>query len=354
VQAVVSKIGARASLATTVLVRLGEVANRTFVLPLVVFCPTSRCNSRCMSCDWWKQSGADDLTLPEIEEVAVALSALGTRVVVFSGGEPLLRPEVFEAAAMFRARGMSLHLLTSGVLLERFAERVGEHFCRVHVSLDASTERLYEVIRGVNALATVGRGVTRLRHVAPDVAVQARATLHRANFRELPRLIDHARNLGVERISFLPADVSSYAFGRDRLPDPAALALDRVEVAEFADIVERTIVAYRPDFESRFVAESPDKLRRLPRYYAALLGDGSFPPVSCNAPWVSVVVEANGAVRPCFFHEPVGNVRRGPLDAIVRRNLRAFRATLDVGTDGTCARCVCSLNAGWRNAPWVA
>src|SRR5438477_11811627 len=85
----------QADLQTSVLVRLGEATNRTFVLPLLIFSPTSRCNSRCISCDWWKQSGADDLTIDEIAAVAESLTELGTRVVAFSGGEPLLRPEVF-------------------------------------------------------------------------------------------------------------------------------------------------------------------------------------------------------------------------------------------------------------------
>src|SRR2546421_5269249 len=153
----------RPALATAVLVRLGEMSNRTFVLPLVIFYPTSRCNSRCVSCDWWKQTGDGDLALDEIDDLAGSLPELGTEIVVFSGGEPLLRPEVFDAAAMFRARGLSLHLLTSGILLERFADRVARHFSRVCISLDASTGELYERVRGVDALATVVRGVGRLR-----------------------------------------------------------------------------------------------------------------------------------------------------------------------------------------------
>src|SRR5471032_2094866 len=220
------------TLATATLVRLGQATNRTFVLPLLVFYPTGRCNSRCLSCDWWKQSGADDLTLAEIADIADALPALGTRIVAFSGGEPLLRPEVFDAAALFRARGMTLHLLTSGVLVERFAERVARSFAKVCISLDATSGPLYERIRGVDALATVGRGIARLRSIAPEIPVTARATLHRENFRELPRLIDYAKTLGLDGISFLPADVSSRAFGRDRLPDASALALGREEVAE--------------------------------------------------------------------------------------------------------------------------
>ncbi|HJZ78382.1 MAG TPA: radical SAM protein [Vicinamibacterales bacterium] len=341
------------ALTTSTLVRLGRITNRTFVLPLLILFPTGRCNSRCVTCDWWKQSGADDLTIDEIRGLARALPPLGTRVVVFSGGEPLLRPEVFDAADAFLARDITLHLLTSGVLLERFADRVGRRFSRVCVSLDATTEALYEQIRGVNALGTVARGVARLRREAPGVPITGRATLHRANFRELPRLIDHARQIGLDAISFLPADLSSHAFGRETVPDAQALALDADEVVEFTRIVDRTIAAYASDFESGFVSESADKLRRLPRYYAALRGDAPFPTVSCTAPWVSVVVEANGSVRPCFFHEPVGNIRQAPLETIVGDNLRRFRDRLDIGANPVCVRCVCSLNTSWRSAPWT-
>ena len=341
------------ALTTATLVRLGRITNHTFVLPLLVFFPTSRCNSRCISCDWWKQSGADDLSIEEIRGLARELPALGTRVVVFSGGEPLLRPEVFDAAEAFTAEGIALHLLTSGVLLERFADRVARLFARVCVSLDAADERLYERIRGVNALATLARGVARLRCVGPGIPVTARATLHRANFRELPRLIDRAKAIGLDGISFLPADVSSRAFGRERVPDAAALALTRDEIREFEQLVERTVAAYGPDFESGFVSESPDRLRRLPRYYAALRGEAPFPRVACSAPWVSVVVEADGAVRPCFFHDPVGNIRQTPIASIVGANLRRFRAELDVGANPVCMRCVCSLNTSWRSAPWT-
>jgi MoaA/NifB/PqqE/SkfB family radical SAM enzyme len=182
----------------------------------------------------------------------------------------------------------------------------------------------------------------------------ARATLHRENFRELPRLIDRAKALALDGISFLPADVSSRAFGRAEPPARGTLALGPAEIADFERTVERAIAAYDTDFASGFVAESPDKLRRLPRYYAALAGDGSFPAVTCNAPWVSVVIEANGAVRPCFFHGAIGNIRQTPLDEIVGRDLRAFRRSFDVSGNAVCQRCVCSLNASWRHAPWAS
>jgi MoaA/NifB/PqqE/SkfB family radical SAM enzyme len=337
---------------TNVLVRLGELTNRTFVLPVVVFFPTSRCNSRCVSCDWWKCSGEGDLTLPEIKSVADALPALGTRMVLFSGGEPLLRPEVFEAAALFRGHGITLHLHTSGVLLERAAADVARVFSRVIVSLDGSTEAVYHAVRGVSALAAVERGVARLQRLAPHLPVTARATLHRWNFRELPRLIDHAKAMALDGISFLAADVSSSAFGREFPTRSETLALDANETAEFAALVEDTLVTHRDDFASGFVAEAPDKLRRLPQYYAALGGRAKFPSVLCNAPFMSAVIEADGSVRPCFFHQTIGSVRLEPLVSIVKRNLPAFRENLRIESDPVCTRCVCSMKTGWRSAPW--
>jgi len=60
-----------AALPSAVWTRIGEVVNRTFVLPMAIFFPTSRCNSRCVSCEWWKSDGADDLSffIPEGDAV---------------------------------------------------------------------------------------------------------------------------------------------------------------------------------------------------------------------------------------------------------------------------------------------
>ena len=170
--------------------------------------------------------------------------------------------------------------------------------------------------------------------------------------------ISTQRTLCLSAIERLPpgpigaADLDSTAFGRTAAVPVADLALSPAEVAAFDALVEDTIRSHTDDFDSRFVAESPDRLRRLPRYYAALAGLGPFPPVSCNAPWMSVVIEADGTVRPCFFHAPVGNIREQSLETIVGTNLPTFRRSLRVSRDGRCQRCVCSIRTSWWNAPW--
>jgi MoaA/NifB/PqqE/SkfB family radical SAM enzyme len=150
-------------------------------------------------------------------------------------------------------------------------------------------------------------------------------------------------------VSFLAADVASEAFNRPggwSAGRAAEVALADDELADLAaelDALEREAAA---EFATGFIAERPAKLRRrLLDYFAALAGRGDFPPIACNAPWVSTVVESDGTVRPCFFQPPLGNLRRaGGLAAVLNAPASlAFRRGLDPRRDAICRRCVCSL-----------
>ena len=330
----------------------GAAANRTWTLPIAVVCPTGRCNSRCVSCAWWATTGEHEMSVREFDELASALRDMGTRLAVFSGGEPLLRDDLWTIAETFRRRGIVLHLLTSGLALKRDAANVAEYFSRVIVSLDGADPEQYRAIRGVDGFAAVAAGVGALRSIDSSIRITARATLHRANFRHLIRIVDAALHIGVQQVSFLAADLGSSAFGPRDKEALAALPLSSDDVREFRGLVERCVVDRSAEFATGFIAESPGRLRRLPQYYAAHLGEGPYPANRCNAPSVSVVVEADGTVRPCFFHRPVGNLRKNSLDEIVSRDLAAFRASWRPASDVICERCVCTLNLGWGPPPW--
>jgi Fe-coproporphyrin III synthase len=349
----------RPQLRTNLLVKLGEVTGRTHVLPLVLFGVTERCNSRCLSCDFWRADGASDLALEEIERLAAELPALGTRVVVLTGGEPLHRPEVMQIADLFRARGLALHLLTSGLALDRFAAQIAERFVDVTVSLDGHSNDLYRQIRGVDGLPALARGVKSFRALAPKVPFRARSTIHRHNFRHLGAIIDTALEIGIPQISFLAADVAPASFNRERgtlprveMPPERQLLLEADEVREFEEIVESVIRARGAALADGRVSSGPEGLRRLPRYYRARLGLGPFPPVDCNAPWISVYIAPDGAVHPCFFHQSVGNIRDRPLADIMTFAMPAFRRALDVAGDATCQRCVCNIKTGLGTRLW--
>jgi MoaA/NifB/PqqE/SkfB family radical SAM enzyme len=87
-------------------------------------------------------------------------------------------------------------------------------------------------------------------------------------------------------------------------------------------------------------------LRRLHQYFAALLGDGPFPPVRCNAPEFSAVIGVDTRVAPCFFIPGPGiDTRTGLIDALDDPAFATLRASIRAGARPECTRCVCSM---WR------
>ena len=113
---------------------------------------------------------------------------------------------------------------------------------------------------------------------------------------------------------------------------------------------------YLEDFRSGFIAESPQKLRRIRQYFAAIQGQAPYPPVRCNAPEFSAVIGATGRVQPCFFIQGSSAARLSGEAAATEQNLEQIlnradmadlRTAIRTGARAECKTCVCTL---WRPA----
>lgn len=318
-------------------------------LPILILYPHSRCNCRCLMCDIWRARGKGELSAEEVAGWLAEWRGLGVRRVVLSGGEALLHSDLDAFCEPLRGAGIGVTLLSTGLLLRRDAQRLVRWCDDVIVSLDGPRE-VHDRIRNVaRAFEKLADGVAAVRAADPRVAISARCTVQRENFRDLRATVRTARELGLDRISFLAADVSTEAFNRPGGWEPeraSAVALEADDLPLLGDEIDALEREHADDFASGFLAESPEKLRRrLLQYFAALHGQGDFAPVECNAPWVSAVVEADGMVRPCFFQPPLGNLRTaGSLAAVLNSpEAVAWRQGLDTARDAVCRRCVCSL-----------
>jgi MoaA/NifB/PqqE/SkfB family radical SAM enzyme len=312
-------------------------------LPLVTFYLTERCNSRCITCDYWRH-GRKDADVESVARVIPDLRRLGTRVALLSGGEPLLNPQWQSIATTLRDAGIRVWLLTSGLSLAKHAATAAGLFESITVSLDGTTPGTYEAIRGLDAFDKVCEGVRAA--VARGAAVNLRVTLQQTNYRELPAFVALAHELGVRQVSFLAVDVgNAHAFARENVSG-GGLALEAGDLTQLAQLID-TLEREQPDaFESRFIAESPAKLRRIHQYFAALLGREAFPPVRCNAPDFSAVIGVDTRVAPCFFIPGTGvDTRAGLNHALDDADLTTLRDTIRAGARPECARCVCSM---WR------
>ncbi len=318
-------------------------------LPVVVLYPHSRCNCRCIMCDIWKDTRRKEICPEQFERYLQDFRRLSVQWVVFSGGEPLLHSDLFPMCAKLRESGIRVTILSTGLLLERDAGKIVDTVDDVIASLDGPAPIHDRIRRVPGAFARLARGVEAIHRSRPEFPIAARSVVQRANFRELRATLRAAQQLRLCSISFLAADIDSSAFNRAggweaARKDEIALTADEIPV------LESEIVALLREWRgSPLLIQSEEKLFAIARHYRARLGLAPAEAPRCNAPWVSAVIETDGVVRPCFFHEPIGHAGQGLLAAINSPAAVEFRASLDVGANPICRRCVCSLN--WTGLP---
>jgi MoaA/NifB/PqqE/SkfB family radical SAM enzyme len=307
-------------------------------------------------CDIWKDNkNLQQLTEKDVSGLLSSLKKLGTKQVVMSGGEALLNQNFFKLCEVLYKEGIKVTLLTTGLTIRHHAEQLLKWVNDIIVSLDGD-QPLHDAIRNIpGAFQKLKEGVEHIHSINPKYRITGRTVIQRLNFWNWSSIIHQAKQMGLKQISFLPADVSSHAFNRQMAweePRQHEILLSEQELPELQSIITRLFSEHADDFNTRFIAESPEKIQYIYDYYAAYYNLNPFPRKKCNAPWVSAVVEADGNVRPCFFHGTLGNIRDAKLTDILNSDIAVnFRKTLDMSINPTCVKCVCSLNLPPRMNP---
>lgn len=337
------------SILESVALRINRMSNRVGRVPILVLLPHSRCNCRCLMCDIWRANkNLQELSPEFIGRHVEAMQDLGVRWIVLSGGEALMHANLWNLCEQLSCLNAKITLLSTGLLLERNVAEIAEWIDEVIVSLDGS-DSVHDRIRNIpRAYEKLRDGVAALRNGAPDVDIGARCVLQRENYFDFRGIVKAAKELRLDWISFLAADVSSEAFNRpggwpDERKTEVRLTPDQCD--ELENTIRQSAIEFAHHYKSVFIAESPEKLLRIVQYYRAINGDATFAKQKCNAPWVSAVVEPDGQVRPCYFHKSYGQLAEGGLAELINSPAAiAFRRNLDVNKDPVCQRCVCTLN----------
>jgi radical SAM protein with 4Fe4S-binding SPASM domain len=319
-------------------------------------------------CDIWRIKNKEEIAPEDVVSWSQEWRQLGVRRVVLSGGEALMHSRLWQLCQILQDAGIAISILSSGLLLRRYARELIRYTDDIVVSLDGPREIHDQVrnVRGAFDLLQAGIGALRTEQSkagkSDGLRIMARSVVQRANYQFLRSTVGAAHTLGLDGISFLAVDVSSEAFNRPggwAEQRAAAMVLAKEDLPKLAAELLALEIECAEDFARRYIAESPRKLwYRLYQYFAALLGLGDFYPHDCNAPWVSAVIESDGTVRPCFFHQPLGRLRRDGSLAEVLNSPRAiaWRRQLDTRANPVCRRCVLSLavrasRSGGSDAP---
>ncbi len=173
-------------------------------IPIVVWNCTSKCNLHCVHC--YSNSDDDDptgiLTTEQAKSFINDLAEFGVPVILFSGGEPLLRKDILELASFAKERGIRTALSTNGTLIAaETADKLKDAgFAEVGISLDG-TGAINDRFRGKKgAYEAALQGIRN--SVSSGLRVSLRMTITAANHGEIPAVFDLLEKEDVQRICF--------------------------------------------------------------------------------------------------------------------------------------------------------
>ena len=172
--------------------------------PVVVWNVTRRCNLRCIHC--YSQSRdieyTNELTTQQGRELIDDLAHFGVPVVLFSGGEPLLRKDLFELASYAISKGMRAVISTNGTLIDReMAKRLKEiGLSYVGVSLDGMQET-NDRFRGVKG--SFDAALEGMRNCKREnIKVGLRFTINKKNVADIPAIFRLLEEENIPRVCF--------------------------------------------------------------------------------------------------------------------------------------------------------
>lgn len=315
--------------------------------PVVVWNCTRRCNLACVHC----YSDSDAHAHPELstaEGIALLqdIAAFEVPALLFSGGEPLIRPDIFTLIDTARSLGLPVTLSSNGTMInpER-ARRLAELSVRyVGISLDGIGE-VHDRFRGRRgAFERSLRGIRALR--AEGVKTGVRITLSPTAIEALPDLFRLIEAEDIGRVCFyhlVPAGRGTAAAPQDPTVIRAAIETIFERAHRWIDEGRRIEVltvdnyADGPALLMWARRHAPDRVDAIAQ---ALTWNGG----AANAAGTGLVaIDWEGRVRPDQFWpaEPMDNVRRRPLSRIWTDPPAALRRVRSrtIAIDGRCGGC---------------
>ncbi len=296
----------------------------------VQFDVTNACNLRCTHCV--TSSGEpleDELSTQEALSLIDELASLRVFQIGFSGGEALLRRDIFTLMERAKKRGMRVQLTTNATLIsdEVAAELAKLEPVTVGVSLEGATRKSYGSFRGEENFERMLSGIRALlRHSLP---VKLKVAVSRRNLREVDAILKLALELGVEAVDMFLL----YPEGRARHMEGEALS--REEIREFLSLLARR----RREYEGKLAIDVDDKPN-------AFLVDASLGASTCGAGAYWAEVLPNGDVVPCIFLRDLraGNVREMSFREIWQS--RVWEPLRERRLRGRCSECEHAMRCG--------
>ncbi|MDI6886676.1 MAG: radical SAM protein [archaeon] len=297
------------------------------VNPHVVWEMTGRCNLKCIHCHAFGGEAShglrpcppqapeglyDELSKEEGMALIDQIASSGIRTFVFTGGEPLMREDLFELIAYAKSKGFTVFIATNGTMITSEVAKMLRAFdVGVVIGLDAMNPEIHDAIRGVEgAYDAVIAGIENC--IAERLYVHLNIVASTRNFDEIERITDYGARIGVYSYfiyNFVPCGRGE-AIRDDALGNDDFKALLDLIFKKQREVRAILIPVAAPEYWAYVLQRRGIHSKRLIRFLGHFIG-------GCLADKGMVYIKPNGDVWACpFLPVQVGNVRKESIDGI--------------------------------------
>ncbi len=326
---------------------------------------THRCNLNCAHCYVPQNNGMKELNYSEVCKVIDQLHEAKNFVIGFSGGEALLREDIYDIIHYASKKEMSIALATNGTLITKdVARNLKESgLGYAQISIDGLKE-VHDQIRGRGMFNKAIQGIKNA--IEAGLYVSMDVVITRLNVHQIDNLIELAKDLGVSKFEILDFVPSEKAAG------VSEIALNPLEMEQFGkkvcEIWHDLIInkypltlSYKNPIFTRILAQRYPKITYIPYFkgifpkdamnffnFSDRLTKGVFGEQKPFSPFITgcesgiyvIHIKPNGDVTPCPLNPALlGNVQRTHIQSIWRNSpiLNVYR---DLKFKGACGKCL--------------
>lgn len=274
---------------------------------------TFDCNLACKMCSMHEQKKfllsqgrRTDIDSAAIKKVIKETKEIGTKTLLFIGGEPFLRKDLFDLIDYAKSLSLNSIIVTNGVLLNQ--ERIKACFASgvdwLSISLDAATEDTFRKIRGENILGEIVKNIELLNQLKKDMKkesprISAVCTIMNDNLEELPEVASLCKKLGIERIIFQP--VVSNNIDQTRRESDSAGAIPSERFGLMDQMLDKLISCKKESIRNfELIANNTGNLKLIKKYFRGTVKPWDS---TCYAGYNRLQVVQEGKVYFCVSQE---------------------------------------------------
>lgn len=207
---------------------------KKFNFTYLIWILDTKCNLNCKHCYVKLRNISNEITKERGLRIIEEAKEAGIETIDFAGGEPLLFPYIKEYIQKAKESGLKISITSNLLLLnEEYIDIFKENEIYAFVSLDGSREEIHEKIRGPN---TFNRTVNNLKLLSKNnIPFSIIFSISSINHQDAKNMVKIAKELGAEKINFIPIIPVGNAYRRNLSVSPETLKNTILEVSEIAE-----------------------------------------------------------------------------------------------------------------------